>query len=627
MSLKTPHRHSTLPHAPGSQGGYSLARIASLSLVSVCLGAFVGLVAYALFRLIALITNLSFFGQWSFSEAVPSTARIGLGVILVPAVGGLIVGLLSHFGSRKIRGHGIDAVIESILFNESRVDPEIAVLKPVSSAVVIGTGGPFGVEGPIIQTGGAVGSIVGQALHLTASERKTLLAAGAASGLAATFGTPLAAVVIAIELLLFEYRPRSLIPVVLATGAATAVRYLILGREPIVAIGPGSLVFGGNLGWFAVLGIACGVAAVGFVNALEAIEALFERFDRVGVNDFWWPAIGGLALGFVGYFFPRALGSGYSTISDLLNDRLSLSVVVAVLVLKPLVTLVALGSRTSGGTLAPMFMSGAALGSLFGIALGALVPSSHVSVGGCALVAMAAFFAAAARAPFAFILFALEMTHSFEAVLPLMVAVVVAFGVSLALLRHSVMTLSLSRKGLPVSSEYEADIFRQVTVGQVMDPEAPLVSAATSVSDLSARIDTGEPPLLRHPAYILVDEHVRLAGIVTRGDLVRAFERDPSGALSVLEAGSSSPLVAFPDELVDEALSRMLKRGCGRLPVVSRQDPSRIVGYLGRAAVLSARLQRLRDEHHRQPGWFSNFRSRKAPQSAADLTDRKKVFE
>jgi CIC family chloride channel protein len=588
-------------------GGLPLRRLALLSVLAGGLGALVGVVAYFLFRLIGLITNLSFYGRWSFEEVTPTTEHLGLWVILIPAIGGVVVGLLAHFGSHKIRGHGIDAVIEAVLYRRSKVDPEIAILKPTSSAVVIGTGGPFGVEGPIIQTGGAVGSIIGQALHLTASERKTLLAAGAAAGLAATFSTPIAAVILAIELILFEYKPRSFIPLVVATTLATTVRFLLLGRAPMVALGATEFGFVRELPWYVVLGVIAGFAAVGFVRALEWWEDTFERLSHWGINDLLWPALGGVGLGLIGYFVPRTLGSGYGTIADLLNGRLAVTAVVAILVFKPLATLIALGSRTSGGTLAPMFMTGAAVGGLFAFGVNALFPGAALSPGACAILAMAAFFGAAARAPFAFIIFAFEMTRSYDAVLPLMLVVVVAHGVGLRFMQHSVMTLSLARKGLPVNQEYEADVFQRVTVGLVMDEDAMTVPAHETVAELSARIAKGEPGLLRHPAFPLLDRHQNLVGIVTRGDLVRAFEKDRSGRMTVLEAGARDPAVAYPDESVDEALNRMLRRGCGRLPVVSREEPRRVVGYLGRAAVLNARLQRAEEEHLREPGWLSKF--------------------
>ena len=591
----------------GSTSGFGLRRLLLLSVFTGALGTLVGIVAFLLFRLIGLITNLSFYGRWSFDEVVPTTQHLGVWVILVPAIGGLIVGLLARFGSHKIRGHGIDAVIEAVLYNRSKVDPEIAVLKPISSAVVIGTGGPFGVEGPIIQTGGAVGSIIGQALHLTASERKTLLAAGAAAGLAATFSTPIAAVILAIELILFEYKPRSFIPLVVATTLATTVRFILLGRAPMVALNPTDFGFTHALPWYIVLGVLAGFAAVAFVRSLEWFEDAFEHLHKFKLNDLLWPALGGLGLGLIGYFVPRTLGSGYGVIADLLNGRLALTAVVAIFVFKPLATLVALGSRTSGGTLAPMFMTGAALGGLFAYGVNALFPGAALSPGACAILAMAAFFGTAARAPFAFIIFAFEMTRSYDAVLPLMLVVVVAQAVGLRFMKHSVMTLSLARKGLPVNQEYEADVFQRVTVGLVMDEDAMTIRSDVTVSDLSARIANGEPGLMRHPAFPIVDHHNHLAGIVTRGDLVRAFEKDRSGRMTVIEAGTRNPAVAYPDELVDEALNRMLRRGCGRLPVVSRDDPRRVIGYLGRAAVLNARLQRLAEEHIREPGWLTRL--------------------
>lgn len=592
------------PLAERESTGFSQRRLLLLSAFAALLGAFVGLVAYFLFQLIALITNLSFYGHWSFAAAVPTTEHLHLWVIFIPAIGGLIVGLMARFGSRKICGHGIDGVIESVLFNKSKVDPELALLKPVASAFVIGTGGPFGVEGPIIQTGGAVGSIIGQTLRLTASERKTLLAAGAAAGLAATFSTPIAAVILAIELILFEYKPRSFIPLVISTTLATTVRMVLMGRGPMVTLDPVNFGFIPAIPWYLVLGVLSGLAAVGFVRALAWCEDAFEHLEKLHLNDMWWPTLGGLGLGLIGYFVPKTLGSGYGVIAEILNNKLTLGLLIAILFCKPLAILIALGSRTSGGTLAPMFMTGAALGGVFAYAVNALLPGAALSPAACAILAMAAFFGAAARAPFAFIIFAFEMTRTYDAILPLMLVVVVAHGVALVFMKHSVMTLSLARRGLPVNQEYEADVFQQVTVGLVMDTEAATVPAGATVAQLSERIAKGEEVLMKHPAFPLLDAQGELAGIVTRGDLVKAFLRDPKGRMTVLQAGTANPLVAYPDELVDDALNRMLTRGCGRLPVVSRENPKKLVGYLGRAAVLNARLQRLEEENKREPGWL-----------------------
>lgn len=594
----------TPPSGAAGAGGPASRRLGALSLVAAVLGGFVGLVAWLLFRLIALITNLCFAGTWSWRHAVPVTHQLPAWVILVPAAGGLAAGLMARFGSWQICGHGIDAVIEAVLFRGSRVAPRIAVLKPVSSAVVIGTGGPFGVEGPIIQTGGAVGSIAGQLLHLTAAERKTLLGAGAAAGLAATFNTPVAAVMLAIELILFEYKPRSFIPVVVATAIATTVRLLILGRGPLVLIHAPDFGYPRELPWYLLLGVVSGLAAVGFVRAYEWFEDGFDLLGRLHIDLMWWPALGGLALGVIGWCVPQTLGSGYGTIAGILNEKLPFALVGMILLGKPLALLTALGSRTSGGTLAPMFMTGAALGALFAAAANALVPGLALSSGACALLAMAAFFGAAARAPFALVIFGIEMTHDFQAVLPLMLVVAVAHGIALMLMRHTVMTLSLARQGLPVPQEYEADIFQRVTVGNVMDPRPTALPAGTTVAELASRVAAGEPALLRHSAYPLLDAEGNMCGIVTRGDVQRARAREPGGSTTLLDAGTRDLLVAFPDETVDDALNRMLRRDCGRLPVVSRGNPRVLLGYFGRKAALNARLQRAREEFEREPGWL-----------------------
>lgn len=566
-------------------------RMILMSVLAGILGVIAAIVAYLLYRLIMLITNLVFFQHWAFTQSVISTDHVGWLVLVIPAAGGVIIGLMAKYGSDKIRGHGIPEAMEAVLYNDSKIEPRVAVLKPLSAALAIGTGGPFGAEGPIIQTGGAIGSIIGQWLRLTPNERKTLLAAGAGAGMAATFSTPIAGVILAVELLLFEYKPRSFIPLVIATTLATTMRFLLLGPGAMFNVGhpdfgvqQPALVYP----WYIVLGVLCGLIAVGFSKLLYWVEDLYAKLP---VSEFWWPAIGGLGLGLIGYFVPRVLGVGYETISDLLNDRLALTVLILVVLAKPLALLVSLGSGTSGGLLAPMFMAGAGFGCLFAHAVNHFVPAIHLSPSACALVAMAAFFGAAARAPFTFIVFVFELTRNYDAVLPLMLVVAVAEVVSLMFMKNStIMTEKLIRRGRIVSQDYEVDVFSRITVQQVMDPAPMTLPATMRVSELSARITRVEPGFTRHPAYLLTDEQGRLTGIITRQDLVKAFESDPEGKATLLEAGTPDPAVTYPDERVGDALDRMLAIGCGRLPVTSRTEPGRIVGYFGRSAVLNARL-------------------------------------
>ncbi len=566
-------------------------RMILMSVLAAVLGIVAAVVAFLLYRLIMLITNLVFFQHVSVNQSVITTEHVGWLVLIIPAIGGLIIGLMAKYGSSKIRGHGIPEAMEAVLFNESKIEPSVAVLKPISAAIAIGTGGPFGAEGPIIQTGGAIGSIIGQWLKLSPNERKTLLAAGAGAGMAATFSTPIAGVILAVELLLFEYKPRSFIPLVIATTLATTARFFLLGPGAMFNVGHPD--FGVHAAafvypWYIVLGILCGLSAVAFSKLLYWVEDLYTKLP---VSDIWWPAIGGLGLGIIGFFVPRVLGVGYETISDLLNDRLALAVLLLVVFAKPLALVVSLGSGTSGGLLAPMFMTGAGFGCLFAHVVNHFVPSVQLSPSACALVAMAAFFGAAARAPFTFIVFVFELTRNYDSVLPLMLVVAVAEVVTLMFMKNStIMTEKLIRRGRLVNQDYEADVFRRITVQQVMDPNPVILPATMRIADLTARITKPDPGFGRHPAYLLVDEAGLLAGIITRQDLVKAFESDPEGNQTVLQAGTANLAVTYPDELVGDALDRMLATACGRLPVLSRAEPGKIVGYFGRSAVLDARL-------------------------------------
>src|SRR6202163_4046709 len=337
-------------------------RIVLVSFLAAAVGLVAGVVAHALYKLIGLFTNLFFFHSWSTTFRSVGSHHLGSWVILVPVIGGLIVGVMAKYGSSKIKGHGIPEAMEAVLTNRSRIEPKVAILKPISAAIAIGTGGPFGAEGPIIQTGGAVGSLVGQIFHTTASERKVLLACGAAAGMSATFNTPIASVILAIELLVFEFRARSFIPLVVASTLATAVHMQLLGAGPMFTVTAMDFGIPRALPFYLVLGVICGLAAVGFSKALYWIE---DQFEKLPIDELWWQAIGALGLGIIGYFVPRVLGVGYDTITDILNARLAISLLLVVMIAKAAALVVSLGSGTSGGLLAPMFMSSAAMGGAF----------------------------------------------------------------------------------------------------------------------------------------------------------------------------------------------------------------------------------------------------------------------
>src|SRR5450631_3574315 len=477
-------------------------RMVLVSFLAAAIGLVAGLVAFALYKLIALFSNLFFFQRISLEPPSVQSNHLGPLVIVVTVVGGLIVGLMAKYGSSKIRGHGISEAIEAVLTNRSRIEPKVAILKPLSAAIAIGTGGPFGAEGPIIQTGGALGSLVGQVLHTTAVERKVLLACGAAAGMSATFNTPIAGVILAIELLLFEFKARSFIPLVVASTLATAVHMQLLGAGPMFVVRAMDFGVPRALPFYLILAAICGLAAVGFSKALYWVE---DQFEKLPVDELWWPAIGALGLGIIGYLVPRVLGVGYDTIGDILNGDLALKLLFVVMIAKGAALVISLGSGTSGGLLAPMFMSSAAMGGAFAVGANHVFPSARLSAGAFALVAMGAVFGAAARAPFSFIIFAFEITRDYNSVLPLMLVTVIASGVAMLLMPHSsIMTEKLERRGLHIHQDYEADVLQQVRVSETMDSDVPALASDMRVGELAERIARRDPEVNRHQGMFIV---------------------------------------------------------------------------------------------------------------------------
>jgi len=577
-------------------------RMVLISFLSAGIGLIAGLIAYLLYNLIGLFTNIVFYHRFVFAFNSARNSHLGAWVIVMPVIGGIIVGFMAEYGSPKIKGHGIPEAMEAVLINRSRIQPRVAILKPISAAIAIGTGGPFGAEGPIIQTGGAVGSLVGQLVHTTASERKVLLACGAAAGMSATFNTPIAGVILAIELLLFEFKSRSFIPLVIASTIATAVHMQLLGTGPMFTVATMDFGIPHALPFYVLLGGICGLAAVGFSKLLYWTE---DQFEKLPIDELWWPAIGALGLGIIGYFVPRVLGVGYDTISDILNANLALKLLIVVMLAKAVALVISLGSGTSGGLLAPMFMSSAAMGGAFALGVDIIFPGAHLSAGAFALVAMGAVFGAASRAAFTFIIFAFEITRDYNSVLPLMLVTVIAAGIAMLLMPSgSIMTEKLVRRGLRIHQDYEADMLQQMSVSQTMDPEVPAVPGDMWLVDLADRIARRDPEVSQHQALFIMGGDGKLAGVITRGDVFRALDKDSTQSMTVLEAGTRDVVVTYPDEALHDASAKMLLNNIGRLPVVDRKDPGHVVGYLGRHGIMAARLRRLDEEHVRESGWL-----------------------
>jgi chloride channel protein, CIC family len=566
--------------------GARTQRVFFLSALAVVVAALAAGAARVLTALIGLITNLVFYGRLSAAFTSPAGNHLGLLVIVVPVVGGLIVGLLARYGSSAIRGHGIPEAMEQVVLNGSRIPPRVTFLKPLSAAIAIGTGGPFGAEGPIIATGGALGSVVGQLLRTTADERKILLAAGAAAGMAATFGTPVAAVLLAVELLLFEYRARSLIPVSLAAATATAVRAAFVGTAPVFPMAAVAPPTATALGTYVVLGAVIGIAAVGITRALYAIE---DAFEHLPIHWMWWPAVGAIVVGVVGWIAPRTLGVGYGNIDDTLSGAVAGQALLLLVVCKFISWVVSLASGTSGGTLAPLFTIGGGLGALIGSGLDRWAPALHVDPRLAALVGMAAIFAGASHALLASVVFAFETTRQPIGLLPLLAGCSAAYLISLRFMSSSIMTEKLVRRGTPIQFEYEADVLAQVLVRDVASLEPVVLQADQGVEDVRDWIASRSAGS-EHQGYPVVDGQGAVIGVVTRRDLL---DLELPVTSRVAELISRPPVIIFDDNTVREATDHMVHENVGRLPVVSREAPRRVIGMLSRSDVLGVNARRL----------------------------------
>lgn len=561
----------------------SLRRLALLTTLGALLGFVGGAAAWLLIHFIGIITNVALFGQWGTD--IPSFASYDPGprLFIAAALGGLVVAFIARWAP-VVRGHGIPEAMESILVRQSRIAPRVAVAKPLSAAVAIGTGGPFGAEGPIIVTGGAAGSLIGQILRVTPSERKILLAAGAAAGMAATFGAPLAAVVLAIELLLFEFSARSVIPLLAASSVAGAMHLWLFGDGPIFRVPLHDFAGLGELPLFVVLGAACGLLAVIVCRGLFAIEAGFRRLP---VREFWHPVIGALGFAVVGFFVPQALGVGYDAINDVLAGELAVGTLAALLVAKLAAWWVALGSGTSGGTLAPILLISSCFGALFAAGVQEVVPGIAVSASAVAVVAMAATFGAATRASFTAIVFAFELTRDYRAILPLMLATVVADLVARRFLTHDLMTEKLARRGITVPRGYEPDHLRSTSVAEVMTRDVEVIPADTTIHDVRTRLAQG-----KHSAYPVVTCDDQVVGVVGYADVLDPALEPTAPVVSVMEHPA---VTVTPDLMVLDVLAQVIEEKVDHLPVV--QDGS-LVGLVTRTDILRARATHLRVDEH-----------------------------
>ena len=567
------------------------ARLLRMTVMAVVIGAMSACLAYALVWLIGSITNIVYYHRFSSNLVSPAANQLGWWAVLVPTVGGLIIGLMARYGSERIRGHGIPEAMEAILIGRSRMDAKVAILKPISSAISIGTGGPFGAEGPIIMTGGAFGSLFAQAFHMSPAERKTLLVAGASAGMSAIFATPVAALLIAVELLLFEWKPRSFVPVAAACVVAYLLRIPLLGGGPIFPVTMHQALNASELGVALAVGIAAGLGSAVLTALVYGAEDVFAKLP---LHYMWWPMIGGAVVGIGGLLQPRALGVGYDTIRDLLSGQMIGAFVLGLLVTKAIIWSVALGSGTSGGVLAPLLIMGGALGA---------IEARWIHVGDPALwamISMAAMMGGTMRSPLTAIAFLLELTHDVELLPGLLVGCVAAHAVTVLLMKRSILTEKVARRGYHVVREYSVSPLARFRVADVMERDVPTIPADIGGADIVRRLLLHDPVFGRRHSWPLVDKNGGLVGILTRGDLLQALNEDDDDR-PMLEIGKSSPVVAYPDDQLEDALNLMLRASVGRLPIVDRKDPTRLVGMLSRGSIATAYRAVLDEENAVDP--------------------------
>lgn len=556
-------------------------RLAYMSLLAVAVAICISFIAKALVYLINLITNLSFHHQWSVGPGSPSTHHLGAWVIVIPAIGGVIVGLMALYGSKAIRGHGIPEAMEQILTNDSKIRPSITYLKPLSSAISIGTGGPFGAEGPIIATGGALGSTIGQVFRISSYERKVLLTSGATAGMSAIFGSPVAAIFLAIELLLFEFSPRSIIPVALACITGAAGHHLLFEPGPVFPSPVVAAPSNGALAVYSVIGLLTGLLAAGVTKLVYLIE---DGFEKLPIHWMWWPAIGGIAVGIAGYFAPHTLGVGYENITHVLSGTMALQAVLTLCIMKFISWSIALGSGTSGGTLAPLLTIGSATGAAMGIAATALFPGAGIDVSLAALIGMAAMFAGASRALLTSIIFAIETTGQENALLPLLAGCIAAYFVSYFLMENTIMTEKIARRGVRTPDIYQPDVLEKITVQQVLS-DATVINAHTTIHEVREWLQ--QQPEQQSNYYIVVEDEGIFKGIVSASNLY-SMHHDVHQAIGTLI--KRRPVVVLPKHSLRTAVQLMATENVDVLPVVDRAGNT-VVGVLSYKDILAGYRQ------------------------------------
>jgi H+/Cl- antiporter ClcA len=558
---------------------FKKSRLIQISAHAVLVAVAISFIAKFLVLLINFVTNIAFYGSFDLSFHSPAGNHLGLWVIIIPAIGGILVGLMALYGSKAIRGHGIPEAMEQILVNQSKIKPSITFLKPISSAIAIGTGGPFGAEGPIIATGGALGSTLGQLLKITSSERKVILAAGATAGMSAIFGTPIAAVFLAIELLLFEFSPKAILPVALACITGAAGHHLLFEAGPVFPMPSLETPSNLALGVYSFIGILIGFLSLLLTKAVYLIE---DWFEKLPIHWMWWPALGGLAVGLIGYFYPHTLGVGYDNITNLLSGQVPLALILSLCLFKFLSWAIALGSGTSGGTLAPLLTIGGTAGAIISTVLLGLFPHIGISIPMGALIGMSAMFAGASRAYLTSITFALEATMQSHALLPLLGACTASYIVSFFLMENTIMTEKIARRGVVTPDSYEPDALQKISVSQVMSKENVKLNAGMSIREVKEWLAVNP---VTDSCLTVVNDQSEFQGIVKLSDIY-FIKNDESFKIARISKKISYAVKA--SDTLRSAVELMAQQDVEALPVIANH---KVVGILSYRNIISSYKQ------------------------------------
>ncbi len=579
-----------------------------LLVMAAVVGVATGLAAVFFIRLIAYI---QFFFYGGGEKILPELGR--LWIILVPVIGGLLVGPVIAIFAPEAKGHGVPEVMQALILRGGRIRPRVAIAKIIASALCIGTGGSAGREGPIVQVGSALGSSVGQWLNLSEARIKNLVACGAAAGIAATFNAPIAGVVFAIEVLLSEIQVTVFGNVVVSAVAASIVSQIFLGSRPAFEI-PGYVM---HSPWeillYVFLGLLAALVGILFIRMLYYTE---DIFDRLAIPLWLKPAVGALLLGILAFCYPyvgtisyistddmalglpivenypHIFGSGFLFLEEVLQGRAPFFLLFLLIFLKPLATSFTLGSGNSGGVFAPSLFTGAMLGGSFGYVAMHLFPNLNIEIGAYALVGMAAVFSAAARAPLTSMLIVFEMSNDYRLILPLMTAGMIASTFAQWLHSDSIYSLKLTKRGIRFEQGKDLDIMQTVQVEEVMNKNPITVQREQSVADLFAAFQ--ETHLGGFP---VIANETELYGMVTMQDMERTIQKMETTLhrkevnlkdLKVWDVATPDPVTVFPDEPIWSAIRKMTPRDLARLPVVARDNPKQFVGVISRSDIVRA---------------------------------------